>query len=640
MPSCAVLVVSSDSYSDLWQPFFRLFREHWPDCPFRVYLGTQTANDEIPDVQVLQAGNRDLPWSDCMRSFLNAVDATYVLVLLEDFFLTGRVSNADVSDQIAALSELGGTVLRLQPDPPPTIRLAGRLAKIGEQHRLAPFRVSLQASIWNREALLRLLKDGESPWEFEKRGTLRSQAEPHGFYCTWKQAFPYRQVVEQGEWFWSAARRYRRLNIGCDFRARRVMNPVKALRKQAMVQARRGLGRLLMAPMRSRELDPYAPIASGRSIRVAFLTNVIPPYHKPVLHALASRYAAFRVLLSTPMEANRPWSVDWGDLDVVLQRTFTKKGTWRHQRGFSEDLAVHVPIDTLSRLKAFAPDVIISAEMGARTLLAAIYRQLNPHCRLVVWSEVAVSTESGRGRARYGLRKLLVSRADAFLAVGASAATYLEQIGADPRKIFKIAYTTDLERFAAVPLTRPAGQERRLLFCGQFVERKGLIPFLETLSRWAADHPARTVTFGLAGDGPLKQKIAEFPLASNVKLEFLGVFEYGDLLQVYASGGVFVLPTLADTWAVVVNEALAAGLPVLGSRYAQAVNELIEQERNGWLFTPDDVDDTYQAIDRVMNTSDEVLDGMRAYGRQVARQWTPGRVAELIGRAVEDCVGR
>ncbi len=75
--------------------------------------------------------------------------------------------------------------------------------------------------------------------------------------------------------------------------------------------------------------------------------------------------------------------------------------------------------------------------------------------------------------------------------------------------------------------------------------------------------------------------------ACNVKLEFLGVFQYDDLPEIYGSAEVFVLPTLADTWAVVVNEALLAGLPVLGSIYAQAVEELIQEGGTGWNFRPD-----------------------------------------------------
>jgi len=343
-------------------------------------------------------------------------------------------------------------------------------------------------------------------------------------------------------------------------------------------------------------------------------------------------------MLSTPMEGNRPWKVDWDGLDVVVQRTYTTKGIWRHPRGFSEPLTVHFPLDTLGQLGRFFPDVVISAEMGARTLLAIVFRKLNPRCRLIIWAEAAESTESGRGWARQMARRIFVRNADAFLAVGTSAVKYLQGIGAPPGKIFKIAYTTDIERFAVTPLTRPPQLAHKLLFCGQFVERKGLAPFLRVLSRWASDHPEHTVEVALAGDGPLRGQLSQLPLAANVKLELLGVFQYDDLPEIYGSAGVLVLPTLADTWAVVVNEALVAGLPVLGSAHAQAVEELIQDGGNGWIFKPDSEEETYRAIDRVMKTTDTELDAMRARGRTLASHLSPARVADLIGCAVDFCV--
>lgn len=638
MHSCAVLVVSSDGYQDLWPPFFQLFRQYWPDCPFPVYLGAQMACGEFPGVEPLLAGH-DTNWSESLRYFLAQIDCQNVMLLLEDFFLCETVATRKVLTRLATLRKAGGTVLRLHPNPAPTIKVP-EWPGVGEQHRLAPFRVSLQASIWDRKALLALLKEGETPWEFERNGTIRSQTQPRGFYCTFQREFPYRHVVEKGQWFWGAARHYRQLNIGCDFKRRSVMHPLMAARKSILAGLRRWRGRMLMWPMRSAELDPYAKLAQNRRLRVAFLTNVLPPYHKPVLHVLASRYQALRILLSAEMEANRQWKVDWGDLDVVVQKTYTTRGVWRHPRGFSEPLEIHVPLDTLGQLRHFSPDIIISAEMGARTLLAMVFRKLNAQSRLIIWAEAAESTERGRGFARLIARKIFVRNADAFLAVGASAVKYLEGIGAPPAKIFKIAYTTDIERFAKTPITRTPERAHRFLFCGQMIERKGLVPFLNVLSRWASDHPKQTVEVALAGDGPLREQLSQVPLAPNVKLEYLGVFQYADLPEIYASAGVFVLPTLADTWAVVVNEALVAGLPVLGSAYAQAVEELIQDGQNGWIFQPDSADETYRAIDRVMNTGATELNAMRVRGRMAASHLSPECVANLIAQAVDSCVGQ
>ena len=54
--------------------------------------------------------------------------------------------------------------------------------------------------------------------------------------------------------------------------------------------------------------------------------------------------------------------------------------------------------------------------------------------------------------------------------------------------------------------------------------------------------------------------------------------------SVYSEAGALVLPTLADQWGMVVGEALASGLPVIGSIASQAVTEIVEENVTGWTF--------------------------------------------------------
>jgi hypothetical protein len=229
LPSCSVLVVSCDFYSDMWRPFVTLFWRYWSDCPFEVYLGTNSARYEDPRIVTLNAGP-DESWSKNLRFFLNQMDTKYVLLLLEDFLLTEPAPTEAVLKHLQALDALGGTVMRLFPNPPPETRLKG-YPGIGVIHRLAQFRVSAQAAIWNRAGLLKLIHDEESAWDFELRGTLRSRSIGDGFYSALKPALRYLHSVEQGRWFWYPALRFQRAGIGCDFEARRVMPAWEAAKK-------------------------------------------------------------------------------------------------------------------------------------------------------------------------------------------------------------------------------------------------------------------------------------------------------------------------------------------------------------------------------------------------------------------------
>ena len=234
--NCCILVVSCDRYRDLWTPFFTLFKRYWPDCNMPVYLGTNCAHADVAGVTILNAGE-DEAWSRRLRYFLQTIDTSYVLVMLEDFFLDRRVSNAEILRQIELLQRLDGVALRLFPNPPADYFLDG----VGILHVQSPYRVSLQAAIWNRRRLMDLLVDEESPWEFERRGSKRSRALSGGFYSVAKAVIHYQHVVERGEWFRSCARRYGAEDIGCDFKARPVMGILKTCKKKPANLLRRAV---------------------------------------------------------------------------------------------------------------------------------------------------------------------------------------------------------------------------------------------------------------------------------------------------------------------------------------------------------------------------------------------------------------
>ena len=161
----------------------------------------------------------------------------------------------------------------------------------------------------------------------------------------------------------------------------------------------------------------------------------------------------------------------------------------------------------IRQLSQFDPDVLISWEMGTRTILAAVYRWIHPGKKLIVWAEMAESTERGRGPVRGVIRRLLHPAVDAFIVTGASGARYLRSLGIPDRKIFKIAYTTDVSRFSHGPSPRIDEHARRLLYVGQLIERKGLLPFVRALGRWAQAHSTQKLELVLAGDGPIRVQL-------------------------------------------------------------------------------------------------------------------------------------
>jgi len=220
---CTVLIISCDMYSDLWRPFFSLWWKHWPDCPFTVHLGTNTEAYPDPRVRMMLTGE-ERGWANRLRQCLERIDTKYVLLSLEDFFLQSRVDTSAVLHCLQAIDRLGGVMLRLIPRPGPDRRLATE-TMVGECSPQVEYRLSSQTAIWRRDALMEYLVGGESIWDFEIRGNERAASVPTGFYCVWRPVMTYHHhVVERGKWFRRDARRFGKMNIGCDFQRRAIMS--------------------------------------------------------------------------------------------------------------------------------------------------------------------------------------------------------------------------------------------------------------------------------------------------------------------------------------------------------------------------------------------------------------------------------
>jgi glycosyltransferase involved in cell wall biosynthesis len=389
-------------------------------------------------------------------------------------------------------------------------------------------------------------------------------------------------------------------------------------------------------------LELMAPGEAGLSrsdrtstAHVVVLMNFLPPHQLPVLNELARRVGKLTVLISTPMEPNRTWDVEWGDLDVQVQKSMTWRRIWRHPFGFSEDNYVHIPWDTLLRLRKLAPDVILSGELGMRSVFSALYARFAKKTRLVLMASMSEHTEHGRSRARVFLRKLLLRQCQCLVVNGNSGVRYVQSLGLDRSRIVRCSYAAKPHCFEQGSAFRSPEKAHRLLYLGQFVERKGLIPFLNVLRDWAEKHPDRRVEFDLIGKGPQQPQIERFAMPPNVHMNVLPPIPYDELPNAYLNGGILVFPTLADEWGMVVNEAFAAGVPVLGSRYAQAMEDLCVEGVNGWLFRPDKADEMWHALDAAMATSWEDLNTMRAAARDAVAGVTPQWVADVWCQAIE-----
>lgn len=239
----AIFVPSCDAYSDLWRPFFTLLQRHWPDCPYRIYLGSNSLKYDDPRVITLFS-DKGLVWADSCLDYLAQIPEPNVLLWLEDFFLRSRVNSRDIAGAYAEFCRVNAKTFRLVCRPGPAKLLPG--AEYGRLEPGTDYRISTQAAFWRKDFLKGMILPGESIWEFEINGSRRSDNYEDGFYGVKRDLLPYgHHVVQRGKWFPWEAWYFGRMNIGCDF-SRRAIMPVGVtakwlLRKMAGMI---GLGRI------------------------------------------------------------------------------------------------------------------------------------------------------------------------------------------------------------------------------------------------------------------------------------------------------------------------------------------------------------------------------------------------------------
>jgi hypothetical protein len=197
-----ILVVSCDRYSDLWRPFFTVFRKQWPDCPFPVHLGSNHRVYTAHDVTPLAIGP-DIDWTSNVRAMLDRLGTEHVILFLEDFLIEQPVDTARVARLVAEGIRHGAGCLRLAAGLPlayPPTRPVPGVDGVGVIETGEPYRVSTQVALWRVDTLRRLLVPGLSAWEFESVGTQLSEELTDVFWGVYTPAIAYDQCVEKSRW--------------------------------------------------------------------------------------------------------------------------------------------------------------------------------------------------------------------------------------------------------------------------------------------------------------------------------------------------------------------------------------------------------------------------------------------------------
>jgi len=362
---------------------------------------------------------------------------------------------------------------------------------------------------------------------------------------------------------------------------------------------------------------------------VAVVFHHIGPYHHARLNAAADRLSV------TGIEWSATGYDTWGAADSPPQYrkiSLFAEATDRYPTSGQRRRAFY------SALEQANPDVVaVNGWNNFGSLVAA-------NCCVDRGIPMVVMSESARGDEprtwwKEIIKRRIVNLYSAALVGGQRHVEYLIELGMPRERIFTGYDVVDNDYFAqrAIEIRNSKSEIRKeyglpenyFLASARFIEKKNLPSLIrayaEYREKWKGDTPWDLV---LLGDGPLREtlntQLSTFNLHSHV--HFPGFKQYDELPVYYALANAFVHASTTEQWGLVVNEAIASGLPVIVSERCGCVLELVQG--NGFTFNPMDEDELASLLFRMATLSEDDRRRLGDASYTIAAKFSPERFGE------------
>jgi len=371
--------------------------------------------------------------------------------------------------------------------------------------------------------------------------------------------------------------------------------------------------------------------------RVAILTEIISPYRIPVFNALAKHEGIHLkvIFLSETDPTLRQWRVYKDE----IRFSYEVLPSWRFRAGGSHFL-LNARLATC--LKKFSPEAIVCGGYNYVASWQALMWARRRRVRFILWSESNARDARGQRQPVEFLKAHFRKRCDGFVVPGKSAFEYLRLLGSPAESIFTAPNAVDNTFFAtqAEKVKRnPAayrerfGRPRRfILFVGRLLPEKGIFDLLEAYAKLESGLRSE-VGLVFAGDGVSREELAQqAKRISPGMICFPGFAQREDLAGLYALAEVLVLPTHSDPWGLVVNEAMACGLPIVVSSVAGCSADLVEDGWNGYIVPPRDSEKLSVAINSLVRQP-ELKQEMSVRSLERIRSYSPEACADGLAAA-------
>jgi glycosyltransferase involved in cell wall biosynthesis len=307
-------------------------------------------------------------------------------------------------------------------------------------------------------------------------------------------------------------------------------------------------------------------------LRIALIANLPPPYRVPIYQRIAAMPdIALHVLFCCQREPNRQWDLPPLDFEhtFLRERFFTVDGRYIHNNP-----------DVFSHLRRLAPDVVVINGFNPTHLYACLYAVFTQRV-LVPMTDGTETSERNLTFLHRAVRHLVFARSEGFIAASRGGRQLYKSYGIPVERCHMSPLAADNQAYA---IALPPAKTHDFIFSGRIEPSKNPLFALDVAVAAAKKLGRRTsILFVGAGSMEVLLRTAASRQRAYVDAHFSGFVMQGELPSLYHSARILLMPTRWDPWGMVVNEACAAGLPVIVSPAAGSAGELVQDRQNGYV---------------------------------------------------------
>ncbi len=374
--------------------------------------------------------------------------------------------------------------------------------------------------------------------------------------------------------------------------------------------------------------------------RVIFRTGEPAPYRIPLFNYLATAGGyKFSVFFNASNDPIRGFTIPQNVLfDFKVIKGYCHYYSGKKNREIKRRNYINLIFREISKHK---PDLIISHDFGLASLQCYLYCKLF-NIPYITFSAASCFTERNISPFQRMIRIFIIAGSQAHIAISSNAADYIRSFKKHSDRICMALQTFDTKKFEAnvereKTINKREAPQLRLLYVGRLVRGKGVFQLLKLsciLNLQNID-----IAVDLVGDGNDRREVEKYIRDYNLEkvVQVHGWINYRELYKKYAIADIFIFLSLEDVFALVINEAMAAGLPIICSKFAGAARDLVKEGKNGYIVDPYNIQDIVNKILFLIKQEES----RKKYGKEslnIIKQYPMELFGQKINKAIEDAL--